>query len=186
MKATPKPIPAQAFLPNPYQALDAEGFLAGACPVAEELRPGTALPLRRYVGAKLHVIDGTYEKRNPGQGQQSRCKYRWEFKTEPVSIAITSPSIAVFYRARTRTGEVIALPEGGDTSAAMVQLAKARAKAIADFHASYGEDPPTELWAEQFALDAEVAKVALPKAEPAAPAAAPAAASKTKPTSKEQ
>lgn len=154
-----RPMKKLLLLPNPYKALDHEGLLAGACPMGEQLRETTTLPIRNRVGAKLEAKD--YQKRPIGGGQQSRARLRFVFVGEPVEVPVPDQSLETYYAHRIARGEVV-LADGKH----MDVLAKSRVEAIAEWRANYGDGPPgLAQWAEQFPLDAEVAKHAA-SAEP--------------------
>jgi hypothetical protein len=152
-----------SLFPNPYAHLDHEGRLAGACPMGESLRAITVLPSRRYIGARIEQL--RYEKRPAGTGQQSRASLRFVFGVEPVEVSFTDPMLEAFYGHRMRTREVLAAgPKQLD------ELAAARVKAIAEWRANYGADPPAMSdWAKQFPLDEAVAKHADESAKKPAP-----------------
>lgn len=160
------------LLPNPYKALDHNGALAGACPMGESLRSTTTLPARRFIGAKIEQL--SYEKRPAGTGQQSRASLRFVFQGEPVEVQFTDPMLETYYAHRIKSGEVI-VPGPSQLD----ELAKARVKAIDEWRANYGAEPPAMGdWPKQFPLDEAVAKRAVELAQKAPKTTQAPAASK--------
>src|SRR5687768_2938019 len=96
---------------NPYHAISADGLLAGACRVAEAVRPTSQPPLRRYVGAKIVVdnyeaVGASNPKRPAGSGLLSRTQLHFEFASGPVTLHALG-ELGTFYLNRLRTGELL-------------------------------------------------------------------------------
>ncbi|NUP08451.1 MAG: hypothetical protein HOW73_20570 [Polyangiaceae bacterium] len=153
---------------NPYHALDASGMLAGVCPAYEQMRPTTAMPMRKHVGAMVEVVDGTHQKygskdRPKGGMRLSRAARRVKFTGLALEVPANDPQAAAFYRKAVLSGAVIV---ADDPTQAKAALAKARADAIANFVAAYGKQPPVEKWAAQFQLDSQLAEPSKTESQP--------------------
>lgn len=156
-------------MPNPYSALDAKGLLAGVCQMAEERRPGSAEPANMKVGARVVMVDGTFNNNaDEGRGEfngfqmgplGTKAEYVCEFDSAPVAIQI-SPTLEGFYlsRAKSKNGTPpdIFIVTGPD-ALPLEGLAEQRLDCIARFKAAYGAEPPVEKWVAQFELDSTVA-----------------------------
>ncbi len=145
---------------NPYHTLDADGMLSGTQPAYEKMRPTSAMPLRKHVGASVSVVEGTLEKhgskdRPKGGMRLSRAQRVASFTDAVIEVPARDPVAAAFYRKAILAGSVIVCD---DMTKAKAALAKARADAIAKFKAAYGVAPPVSEWAKQFPLDAELSK----------------------------
>ncbi len=171
-------------MPNPYGQLDAKGMLAGGCQMAEERRPGTALPANIKIGAELRMVDGTYDDKQAQLAKAvdgglagespvvpivySRAERIWHFTaTSPVALPVT-PALEAFYVSRARrngTPPCLLIAKGPD-DLQLEALAGERLDAIARWDANLFKDDsdapipaPVEKWAAQFDLDTEVAEL---------------------------
>lgn len=139
---------------NPYHQLDAKGLLAGTCRQAEPVRPTSAAPLRRMIGARF-VVDkyepvGAANPRRPaGSGLLSRTEQHVEFDGGSFEM-VSNGDLGHFYRKRIAAKELIA---ADDEEAALATLCLERMAAISRFEAAYGKLPSVELWGEQFPDD---------------------------------
>ena len=132
---------------NPYGCLDHRGWLAGATP----LDPKHGGGVRMHVSATFVAL--SVEKRGPADndGRDDHQESAWEFSAEPLEIP--------FAPGRTYHGHVKAgcLIVGKKDAPPLEQLAAARAKAVADWKAAYGEEPlPYDKWSEQYPLEKDV------------------------------
>lgn len=153
-------------IPNPYHCLDHKSRLAGAFPEVEDLRDGTKMPLRRHVGARLEMVEGSYRKGNPEAGIGPSADTYWLFNADPVEVFAEGQMVGN-YLAAIRSGELLDASSGVPTA----ELAKARAAAIAAYRAAYAKDPDESTWAVQFAIDPQVKAASEPPPAPAAKAA---------------
>ncbi len=177
--------------PNPYAHLDHRGWLAGGCPEAEGKRSPSALPALRKIGARMVMVDGSYnaneaEGRGRGGPLQPRAEYEWVFDAKaPIALNV-SVDLEPFYASRARGKDIFVLDLEGSPDRLDVPfeaLANARIAAIAQFRAERGANAevPVEKWRKQFPLDAMVEQMAKAISESrAAEAAANAAAAKDK------
>lgn len=135
---------------NPYHALDATGRLAGACPWDPDHKAGAPL----FVGAERVLLESRErEARHRGHPDgDTRERYGFTFSPEPLSVP---EQYARFYHAAGRSG-CLFVPRDGRPP--MDAWHAARAAAIADWKQRYGSEPDTSVWAEQFPLDADLAK----------------------------
>jgi hypothetical protein len=124
-------------LPNPYAALDGYGRPAGIVPCD----PHEHTPDRRFVGA--HIADVVVHDDFPSHELRSnRQDTRWGFATEPVEIPRTH-----YYVERLREGALFPADEATARMAGIPfespakRLEKAKAAALAQWVAHYGEEP---------------------------------------------
>lgn len=135
---------------NPYHALDATGRLAGACPWDPDHKAGAPL----FVAAERVLLESKErEARHRGHPDgDTRERYGFTFSPEPLSVP---EQYARFYHSAGRSG-CLFVPRDGRPP--MDAWRAARAAAIADWKQRYGSEPDTSVWAEQFPLDADLAK----------------------------
>jgi len=144
-------MPDMLLFANPYHVLDAKGRLAGACPMAEPVRPGTVAPARRFIGARHKMTEGSYVEENLEAGIPGRGDTYFVFDVDPVKVIAEGPD-EHFYLTRFQHQDLFEATDG----VPLAKLATARAEIIADHVAAYGKEPDTSTWAKHFALDAEV------------------------------
>lgn len=139
-----KKTPTLRVRPNPYFALDAQGMPAGIVRVDPAVgRPGTI----EFIGATVRktVIDDPENKKREHLYQRRATSIAFaqgavEIPLTPYHVEqVRAGAVLADDRETARTCRIwFADPEGA--------LKQAKRKAIANWRASHGEDPPVELW----------------------------------------
>lgn len=153
-----KPNATLLVLPNPYFALDANGM--PACAVRydpERGRPGVV----HFVGAEMikQVVDTPENRRREPRFQRRTTRYTWS----QVPITIPNTPLHIGY---VRSGALLAVDRATARECGIwfvepgKAIAQTKAREIAAWRASHGEDPPTADWPD----------AVKPKAANAAPA----------------
>jgi hypothetical protein len=144
--------------PNPYGHLDHKGRLAGACLQAEGPRSATTKPARKFVGAELKMVDGSYRPDSADGYLKSRSDTFFVFDCgAPVELKVDSQQAAWFTQ-RDANDELFVCKGAEDLP--IERLASARLKAFADNQAAYGAPPDVSTWEAQFPIDKAVAEAA--------------------------
>lgn len=156
-----------AVYPNPYLQIDQEGRPAGAVQVEPDLVRGNSS--LRFVGAILKAVE--IRAAEPKFGIEADHDHYFEFAPEQALVANTG-----YYQGLIKSGQLIAADReswkaaGGapaDFEAPKVLLAKAKAAAIAEYVAHYGEEPEATVahWADFLAAEKAPKRDATPVAE---------------------